>query len=65
MQKELIDQAIQIAKENKETFSLSLLKRKLHIGIVTTNLLIDELKRLDILEVSNNKIRVKEETSWL
>jgi Mn-dependent DtxR family transcriptional regulator len=50
MNNELINKAIKIAQENKENFGVTLLKRRLHIGLVTANELIFKLEELGIIK---------------
>ena len=52
----LVQEAIQIAKENKESFGPQLLKRKLHIGLVSCNLLIDRLLEMGVIESDSYSI---------
>lgn len=59
MQSELIEKAIIVAKENKTTFGFALLKRKLQIGLVTCNLLIDELLELGVIECGDSQQKYK------
>jgi len=54
MQEDLIEKAIIIAKENKKSFGFSLLKRKLQIGLVTCNLLLNELQELGVIECESD-----------
>lgn len=54
MQEDLIEKAIIIAKENKKSFEFSLLKRKLQIGLVTCNLLLNELQELGVIECESD-----------
>ncbi|MGJ0848332.1 hypothetical protein ACR77J_16700 [Tissierella praeacuta] len=49
----LIESAIKIAKENKETFSFNLLKIKLRVGLCTCNMLLDELEDRGIIKQHN------------
>lgn len=55
MPADLIERAIEIAKENKSNFGFALLKRKMHIGLVTCNLLLDELESEGIIKIANNQ----------
>jgi hypothetical protein len=50
----LIEEAIKVARENKETFGFTLLKRKLHIGLVTCNMILNEMEKLGTIERTDN-----------
>lgn len=61
MDDELIMQAIEIAKDNRDNFSLSLLQKKLKIGCIKCSKLIDILENKRVIssyDFQNNKRKV-------
>lgn len=49
MDKELVQRAIKVAKENKDNFSVGLLQKEFKIGNIACARLIDYLEQLDIV----------------
>lgn len=46
---ELVNKAIEIAKNNKDNFSMSLLQRKLRIGVINANKLLEILENKKVI----------------
>lgn len=59
MDNDLIMQATQIAKENRDSFCMTLLQQKLKVGSIKCAKLIDELENKRIIETYNPNENVR------